>query len=180
MGRLESCGIPWETILDELEEDKLRGEFSGGSGRPMEYRFGIEGTKAELNINDLEDPTLHLTANADSIGGVLTLNLNTKGYKDDPELRHPDMYAGEFVGNALRILKRRGIVPCTFQGVWSNISGYRDNYHQFHRAYDKTKDNRAEAARETWSGRTLGRFFPHIRNANVSIEPAQILATFRR
>jgi len=180
MGWVELGGIPWETISDGLDDEVLHGEVYGDSGRSLEYRFSSDGPKVEFDVKDVVDPTLHLTANADSVGGVLTLNLNTKGYGGDPKSRHPDMYAGNFVGNVLRILRRREIVPHTFEGVWSNINGYNDNYRQFYEVYDRKKDNRVDAARATWSGRTLGRYFPRINNTSVLIEPAQVLVSFKQ
>ena len=179
MGRAESGGIPWDTIYENIDDKKLKGEITGDSGRLLGYNYKTEGAKVEFEIRDMVDPTFHLTTNVDSIGGVLTLSLNTRDH-DDHDRRHPDMYAGGYVAHVLEILKRRSIVPCEFQGVWSDVIGYNDNYLQFHSIYDRKKDNRVDAARCTWSGRTLGRYFPNISYRDVSIEPAQVLAIFKR
>src|SRR5260221_11608822 len=124
MSNIEKGGIPWETIFDESHKGRsqreVSGEVNGRSGLRLTYSITRRRKKGRLEVSDKANPNFYLIAWTSLINsGDFCLSLRTKGFKGDPNKRHPDMRAREFTGIALAFFKeKRGIMPTHFVGQW--------------------------------------------------------------
>lgn len=181
MRNFERDGVPWETICDKIEDGKPEGNVRGYSRKLLHYSYEEDDGRILFEIQDKKKPVYHQRITADLYGDTFTLALRTKGCEDDETLRHPDMRGKEFVRNSLRLLLgKTGSTPRTFIGVWCNATGYDDNYIAFMRSY-KTGRHTVDAAKRTWSGRTLGEYgYQPKHERDIIITPGQIIATFTK
>jgi len=94
--------------------------------------------------------------------GVLDLNIRTRPH--EKELPHPDFHAKRFISYALAHFESNGLKIHTFSGTWGEDS---TNFRQYHEARSHGLAP-AEAAKSTWSGRTMAQFgFTDIEDVDV-------------
>lgn len=120
----------------------------GESGLPV----SVKVARAELSIESTPRPDFLLSARVE--GDTLELNLRTelKNPSGHKEVYHPDMFARRFVDYAMQFFKANDVSVNNFQGMWQS---YSDNYAEFMKNV-KTMSP-LEAARQTWTGRTMAR-----------------------
>lgn len=111
-----------------------------------------------------------------STDGYMTLSLRTQIGDEKSRVRHPDMFAKQFVGFAIHNFERRGIVMNGIYGKWNKDS---DNYKSFYEEYDIAKD-KVQAAKNTWTSDVVGFYgFTEIKEENIHIDDTSITALFK-
>lgn len=182
MSSHEKGGIPWDKIFDNVEKEKKpSGRVNGDSGLSLAYEVMEEGLKLRFSVRDAYDPIIYLKARAHLRDGNFGLNLRTRGYHDNPNLRHPDMHAREFVGDSLRIFRERyNFIPTHFIGKWFDRLNHRDNFDTFMR-HLKNGTGVVVAAKQTWTAKALEiHNFTDIqkKDINIDVKEGLVTATF--
>lgn len=117
----ESEPIPWQKIWEEVGNGRKENILPIPSGYFIRYEIRVfEKEKRrylKIRVEDVFDNDFYMAANVAISDGSLTLNMNTRGYKDDPEGRHPAMYASRFVPQVLDFFHSRYIAPTRFIGT---------------------------------------------------------------
>ena len=115
---------------------------------------------------------------------TIGLSLHTKGYENDPKRRHPDLFAKEFIGEAIACLCKYNAHIRRVKGVWQKYNLQEsDNARQFLALLpelEKTmsqKEAEEEAAKRTWTGGVV-RALGYTRVEHVSIGENRIIADF--
>lgn len=166
MGSAEAGGIPWDEIMNRVDIDPDSDDelptVTGMSGQLLHYDIGeyeeADQRRVCINIEDAASSCFYLDASVGMAKGDLVFRFNTKGYQNDPDRKHPDLYAARFVGKALQFFEERwGVVPTHFTGSWSHEEGHSDNFELFKKHYTaaETRGDSVFAARNTWSGKIM-------------------------
>ena len=162
------------TLLQPTETPRI---ILSASGRPLNFWM----TDKEIYIGEVDPSIFRMFAHV--ARGILTLDLKTKdiAFSERPQ-RHPDLYAERFVNLALRHFQNCQTPVNFFRGDWKPGT---DNFNSFMEAVALGQDN-VTAARNTWSGKTLGKHgFSKISAENISKNyedgmQAEITALFER
>jgi hypothetical protein len=122
-------------------ESNTQTDFIGQSGRKLR----LFASPSDLQIRDDQYPNVRLLANLD--GKVFSVDVLTKSTFFTSG-KHPDFYAGSFVGFALNYFQRIADVEF-YKSLWW---GNSDNYAQWQTAMSKGLSPK-DALNETWAGR---------------------------
>ncbi len=183
MRKAEHGGMPWRQLFDNVDEGNTEGKIKGVSGELLIYTYEKDEHQMRLLVKDERRPYFHANFEADLLGDYFTLDLHTKGDGKDDQIRHPDLRGGEFIGYSLKLMRHQiGYTSGSFIGVWCNEQGYNDNFKKFMDEYKKGMSE-AEAAKRTWSGRTVALHgFTKVRDRDIEFDPTgtQIIAKFHR
>ncbi len=182
MAKLEGRGFSWAPILQKLDRGIGKGTVSGMGGTTLEFIIGevqpsasLQYRQYSIDIHDVASPGTYYLKSSLTRSGEMRLSLRTRGSrynrKENPSVRHPALFAGDFITDAIALYERQwSIVPTNVVGLWSHQLGYSDNLGKFHEIYSQTHD-KVLAARGTWTGEEMKK------NGFVDIEPSDILLT---
>lgn len=148
-----------------------------GSGRRVVAEIGQKENKAWIRINDVdeEDFLMH----AEVFEDTLRINVYTKKKTGE---KHPDFFAKHFLVFALTHFENEAYPVRKFQASWTPVESEEwesDNYNEYRRFRREGADP-ADAAKKTWTGKTLGIFgFNEVETVNEE-EDGEIVAIFRK
>lgn len=170
-------GIQMSQLFGRLHNGEAQGTLQTGSGR--ELRFF--GNSFLFNIRDNNVPSNYFMS-AVCEGRIISFNLRTvidlldsTGVKI--RLRHPDMYAGKFVGSALDYFESCGNNISVCKSVW--LPPGSDNYDIFMKAFQKTGD-KLQAAKATIDAGILAKYgFHNIDEEGILMEPLSEINGFK-
>lgn len=130
----EPKGIP----ADIFSHDKFEGKIYTASGWPLYcYVSPCQITLTDPN-NSFDDLGRHPCGfRADVINKILTLDIYTKGFKGDRQLKHPDLFAAELVKASLNYFQRQNTLINFILCHWEAEA---DTYQQFIDALDLDKN----------------------------------------
>lgn len=120
--------------------------FQTRSGIEMAYRNDPD----RICVYALDDSIHQLEVTVQD--GYLSFDVFTKGYNGNPEARHPDLYAKDFIKQALAIFRQRGFEVRGLQSDWLNFSQYASEDIVRYEAHLKTGWSQPDAALQTWCG----------------------------
>lgn len=146
-------------IPNSVFKPGFKGEFKAMSGRKMEATI----TRERIDINDMNQPAFDFHAfiiygSIDTIG----ISVESRGWNDKPQERHPDIYAAMLVRRSLSFFKEQGFTVTRFRAYWRKSIPERgiesDNFDQYQAYVDAlgrepTEEEKHEAARQTWAGK---------------------------
>lgn len=89
--------------------------------------------------------------------GYLSFDVFTKGYNGDPEARHPDLFAKDFIQQALTIFRQRGFEVRGLHSNWLNFSQHASEDIARYDAHVKAGWSQHDAALQTWCGQLAQR-----------------------
>jgi hypothetical protein len=179
MGKLEGRGFSWAPILETLDRGKSKGKVPGLGGTMLKFKIGtvLPGlvSQYKIDIYDAKQPSTYYLRSTVTRNGEMRLSLRTRGSrynrKENPSVRHPALFAAEFITDAIALYDRQwGVTPTHIIGLWSHQSGYSDNLGRFHEIYSETHD-KVIAAKGTWTGREMEK------NGFLDIEAHDIMLT---
>lgn len=160
-------GIQMNHLFERLHNGEERGVLLTGSGRELDFI----GNSFFLKISDTSIPCyFHMWA---ILGRerFITFGLQTirevNGNGQKITAKHPDMFAGKFIGIALSYFKGRGMDIWGCRGVWTPNS---DNYEFFMHEYQRSAD-KVLAAKATWSAKRFAEYgYDNIEEDDISLE----------
>lgn len=170
-------GFDLESILDRIAKGQIEGDFVAESGRRLDYT----SRKGYLNI---EQPGYHLlperVLNAKlSPVGVASFWVETADWdRKNPSLnQHPDLNAKKFIAAVLGWWEREGLPVNACKGFWSQWSR---NFEEFFETYAEERNNKVEAAQNTWSGKIfMSHGFTSLTETDIEIKKLRLLVTNR-
>ncbi|MEK7141040.1 MAG: hypothetical protein AAB800_00670 [Patescibacteria group bacterium] len=117
-----------------------------------------------------------MASTLDTRDGIVSYTLYTKIRPFDFQFglglsRHPDLFANKFIGVTLDYFDSLQFDVNACQTSWydEDLKENADNYHRFMTNYLRSR-NKADAARQTWSGYALAEYgFTAITDDDVSI-----------
>ncbi len=145
------------------------GEFlvRGGSGKELVCKFGGR----MVSIVDIKDRRLHLSADVNVLD---SLHLGLSFCSVQEALVHPDFYPEEFIKLALQYFENKHVQIHEFAASWG--TGDKD-FDEFMEVYKDT-GNEKDAARQTWSGRTMAQHgFTEIGEIDVDKDKIEVRFT---
>ena len=182
MKSYERGSVPWGEIFSRAETGEKEGIIHGKSGLPLRYVVSGLNEFPPLTFSVREPGSgLHLKAVTTPACGFFSLSMRTRGFNGCPEKRHPDMYAAQFVGHTLELVKdKQGVELDTYQALWHNIPLMADNYHGFFDGYRKTGDMTYAAEQGTWTGRVITALGFSVLESSIRVDDHRVIAYFKR
>lgn len=167
---IERGGLSLDEIFDRTDSGEPEGIIRGLSGRLLRYSVREQEYDADFSVRD-DKLDFYLETSVNLTGENFSHRLRTRGFQGNPNKRHPDFFAGEFVGDSLRIIRGRyGVAPTHFVGSLHGEQGISDVYDEFMRHYSVNKD-KVGAVGKTWIARRLTPHgFSQISPADVMVE----------
>lgn len=157
--------------LSSIFSQKGTGEVLSESGNMIGWEIGRNSIRLD---NYFRERFFSLAADIDD--GIVSFDLVTRIGRLPP-IRHPDFYAGAFVGCALNYFENSGHIIKGLSGSWFAESR---NYREFYRYLKRTSDEHL-SARSTWTGKTYAKYgFSKIANLEYIEKPRRIDVLFVR
>ncbi len=140
-------------IADSILESIGQADFISRSGQKMRY----VNSENEISIYTYDADITKLSIQIDS-DGFIHFDVYTKGYKGDPNLKHPDFFAKEFMQKAIAIFRKRGYRIRGFKSTWLNFGNFTSDNTLAYLSNKQAGMPAAEAALNTWSGKLAKSF----------------------